>query len=238
MQQDSIVRTKYLPGRERRAENFTNNTTASAGAFNVSVPALLLGAPPVGDTLLVRRTIFGPGAGRQDASINLTSNADGQANELYVRYQALPDTIHFDASFEGHLLPAQTATIPTTQAGTYYILAGASEPGADTPFQLSTNLLPFGIADVQQDSGGDSRYVTVTVTGAAFDKQATLKLIRPQLAEFAGRYQVVNAAKIIATFDTHRCPARPVRRAGDEPGWHDGHRALPLPGRARRSRSI
>src|SRR6185369_12146791 len=77
----------------------------------------------------------------------------------------------------------------------------------DVSFILTAKLVPFGIADVTPDTGGDSRYVTMTIAGAKFDPSATVKLIRPQFAEFAPvSYSVLDATKILATFDLRNAP--------------------------------
>ncbi len=62
--------------------------------------------------------------------------------------------------------------------------------------------MPLTITDVQTDAGGDTGYVTTTITGAGFNPKAIVKLIRPGFAEIEPvTYQVVDATKIIAEFD-------------------------------------
>ena len=62
--------------------------------------------------------------------------------------------------------------------------------------------MPFEITDVTPDEGGNSSYVTTTITGAQFDPDAVVKLVRPGFGEFApASYQVVNSTEIVAIFD-------------------------------------
>src|SRR6185503_17843485 len=109
------------------------------------------------------------------------------------------------------------AVVGKTEGGFYYIrVRNFRDPNlpkdtptrfTDVPITVTAKLVPFGITDVTPDTGGDSRYVTVTVRGAKFDPSATLKLIRPQFAEFAPvNYRVVDATQIIATFDLRDAP--------------------------------
>src|SRR5690349_19369552 len=82
-----------------------------------------------------------------------------------------------EAALQGAVQANQFAAIPSTTAGTYYLLVrGQSEPAANTPITLLARVLPFGITDVVPDKGGDSRYVTTTILGAQFDPQAIVKL--------------------------------------------------------------
>ena len=151
--------------------------------------------------------------------VTLTAADKSIANELYVRYEGLPNSIYFDGAFEGHLWSDQTATVPLTEAGTYYILVrsagwqdAARELDAEaapvtSAVTVKAALLPFCIREVSPETGGDSRYVTLEVHGARFSQSAIVKLIRPQIAEYeAVNYQIVNATRIVAIFDLTDAP--------------------------------
>ena len=115
----------------------------------------------------------------------------------------MPTSFTYDAIYSGPLEANQTAVIPGTTAGTYYILV----LGTDNPVTLLAQLLPFEITNVTPDQGGDSAYVTTIITGAQFDPNAIVKLVRPGFAEYEPvSYQVVNSTEIIAIFDLTDAP--------------------------------
>ena len=51
--------------------------------------------------------------------LSLNTSESGAANELFVRFNAVPDAAHYDAAFDAPLQPNQVALIPTTKAGDY-----------------------------------------------------------------------------------------------------------------------
>ena len=186
----------------------------------MTVPTLQLDAP-FADTLIVGGEriyrIMVPAG--ETLEVNLVSADKTIANELYVRHMGMPNSIAYDGAFEGHLWSDQTARVPLTQAGTYYILVRSAgwqdaarelAPGAEavtSGITLTARLLPFSIREVAPDTGGDSRYVTLEVKGARFSPSAIVKLVRPQIAEYeAVTYQVVDATRIICTFDLTGAP--------------------------------
>ncbi len=119
-----------------------------------------------------------------------------------------PTLASYDAAYEGGLAPDVRAVIPTTEPGLYYILVrGFSEPAANTPIQLLANLVPLAITSVNTDVGGDAKYVTTTIRGVRFAPNAIVKLVRPGFAEYEPVvYQVIDATKIIASFDFTGAP--------------------------------
>ncbi|MGA2068563.1 MAG: CARDB domain-containing protein, partial [Thermoguttaceae bacterium] len=186
-----------------------DNTTASVDVIGVTVPTLQLGVPlsttlSTGEDQLYQVSV---GAG-QTLRVDLTSSDPGASNEIYLRYGAVPTSAVYDAVYQDPLQANQYAVIPSTQAGTYYILViGQSELSANTPVTLLAHVLPFEITGVEPDEGGDSSYVTTTITGAQFDPQAIVKLVRPGFAEYEPvSYQVVNSTEIVAIFDLSNAP--------------------------------
>jgi subtilase family serine protease len=181
-----------------------NNFGASQDAINVSVEELHLGVPldatlSPGELRLYRIAV----GGGDTLRVTLDSSDDDSQNELYVRYNALPSGSAFDAASEDPIAADQKAFIPSTLAGDYYVLVqGRSGSRTHVPVRLVAETLPFQITDVKEDQGGDSRWVTFTIRGAGFKPDALVKLVRPGIAEFEpARYQVIDATRIIATFD-------------------------------------
>ena len=186
-----------------------NNTTTSASVIQVTVPELHLDVPldttlDTGQDRLFQVTV----PQGQTLQVDLTSTDTTAANTLFLRYGALPTGSQYDASYQGAVQASQVAVIPSTTVGTYYVLVhGQSEPAPGSRVTLLAHLLPFGITDVVQDQGGDSRYVTTTIYGAQFDPQAIVKLVRSGFAEYEPvSYQVIDPTRIIAIFDLRNAP--------------------------------
>ncbi|MCH5373133.1 MAG: hypothetical protein JJ992_04105, partial [Planctomycetes bacterium] len=186
-----------------------NNTTASAGTVNVVARELQLG--------VVHETTLSTGQERlfqvtvpldRTLRVKLNSSSDESSTELFLRHGAAPTSTAFDAASRGSLAADQVAIVPATKPGVYYILVrGFAMPESDTPVTVLAELVPLAISDVHTDRGGDSRYVTTTIEGARFHEDAIVKLVRPGFAEYEPvNYRVVNATKIIATFDLEGAP--------------------------------
>ncbi|OYP38028.1 CARDB domain-containing protein [Rhodopirellula sp. MGV] len=201
-------------------ENNRNNNLTSADVVDVTIPVLRLDVP-LGDKLAqgVSRLFQFDASPGQTIEISLDSLDDVGSHELYVAYERLPSPFDYDAAYEGYLNADQTLVIPETLGGRYFLLAQAgvridTEDGDYDPrlrseydVDLTATRLPFGITGVSPDSGGDDRYVTITVDGAEFPEQAAIRLVRPSLAEFAPvSVNRVDATKMIAVFDLRGAP--------------------------------
>ncbi len=181
-----------------------NNQTASSDSLQVTVDQLQLNVPlqttlSTGQERLYQVTVpIG-----QTLRIKLTSQSGGAANELFARFDDVPNGIVFDVASSGPLMANQTLLIPDTQPGEYFVLVrGHSQPRNDTPIRLLAELLPFQITSVSPDLGGDSRYVTTIIRGAQIHPDAIVKLVRPGIAELEpDSYEVVDSTKIVAVFD-------------------------------------
>src|SRR5205085_10210228 len=123
--------------------------------------------------------------GGQTLRVTLQSGSSAAGNELFARALQAPSSTVYDAASQAGLGADETAVIPSTQPGVYYILVrGFSEPGDNTPVTVLAQLVPLAITDVKTDVGGVDGYVTTTITGARFDPHAIVKLARPGFAEY------------------------------------------------------
>ncbi|WP_372898597.1 CARDB domain-containing protein, partial [Stieleria sp.] len=199
-------------------ENNRNNASASADEVNITVPLLRLDIPledqlAVGVSRLFQLDVS-PG---QTIRVDLDSTTGIGRHELYAAHERLPSPFDFDAAYEGYLSADQSMIIPETLGGRYFVLARGgvridveeNDPRgrSEYPVTMNATRLPFGITDVTPDSGGDDRYVTVTIRGAEFPQQAAVRLVRPTLAEFAPvSVSRIDATKIVAVFDLRDAP--------------------------------
>ena len=199
-----IVRTNLFGDVYEGTNGAANDITPSAGQMQVTVPALQLGVPLAANLTQGQDQLFQVTVPEnQTLQVALTSSDANAANEIFLRYNAVPTSFTYDAIYSGPLQANQAAVIPGTTAGTYYVLVR----GTNNPVTLLAQLLPFEITNVTPDQGGDSAYVTTVITGAQFDPNAIVKLVRPGFAEFEPvSYQVVNSTEIIAIFDLTDAP--------------------------------
>ena len=181
-----------------------NNTVASLGTIATQVDQLELGVPLPTTLSAGTSRLFQVSAPLdRTLRVSLTSRAATATNELFVRRNAAPTSAIYDAAYEGGLAASQTAVIPSTQPGTYYVLVrGHSQPAPLTPVTVLAELMPLSITRVHTDRAAGARYVTTTIDGAGFSPQAAVHLVRPQWADLQPvSLQVVNATRIRATFD-------------------------------------
>ncbi|MCA9169348.1 MAG: hypothetical protein KDB23_16860, partial [Planctomycetales bacterium] len=209
-----LVRTDTFDDINEGDKN-NNNVRFAEQPLSVTVPELVLGVPEeikLGAGVSVLYSIEVPAG--ETLEISLDAADDFGANELFVRYEALPSSIAYDGAYEGKLAGDQRLLIPTTQAGTYYVLARSGIRDPDAPLSTATTAatlkartLPFSITNVSLDNAGAGRYVTMTLRGAKFATDAAVRLVRPMFGEYAPvSYRVVDATRILATFDLTGAP--------------------------------
>ncbi len=186
--------------------------TAAGNAINVTVPALTLGTPvsttlSTGQYLVYKITV----AAGQTLAVNLNSTATTGNNEVYIKYGAIPTSSDYDAAYTQALAPSQQATIPSTQAGTYYVLVKSDSSPTNTPVTIGAKVLPLSITSISPTSGGAAtaanQYVTMDIYGAAFAAGAQVVLSRPGVFQLQPQsWQVLDATHIQATFDLSNVP--------------------------------
>lgn len=181
-----------------------NNAAASTETLAVTVQEIQLG--------IAHSTTLSSGQDRllavqvpagETLRVTLRSSSGQSVHELFLRQDAAPTSASFDADYEGGLSANLISILPSTEDGIVYILIrGQSEPGPNTPVNVIAELLPLSITNVKTDTGGDSAFVTATISGAKFDPGAVVTLTRPGFAEISPvNFQVIDGTKIIAAFD-------------------------------------
>jgi len=184
-----------------------NNQTASPEPVDVAVDTLTIGMPatePIGPT--GERVFRFTASSGQALHVNVDVGETGI--QIFVRYGAVPNDIEYDLTGEQlGLNPVQTAVIPFSDPGDYYLRVRGVGASPGTEMDILIDELPFSITDVHTDRGGNSRYVYVTIRGAQFHPDAFVELSRPDFAEFApARYEVIDGSEIQAVFDLTGAP--------------------------------
>ena len=144
----------------------------------------------------------------QTLRVTLTSSDPASTNEIFIRHDRAPSSSVYDATYDGPLSSDLVAIVPSTEPGVYYLLVrNFSAAPTGTEVTLLAELLPLLITDVKTDTGGDSRHVTTTISGAQFQDGAIVKLVRPGIAEYEPLvWEVIDSTKIIPTFDFTGAP--------------------------------
>ena len=173
-----IVRTNILDTIPETT--LANNLSASLTNTSVTVPALTLGVPATGtlsDKLSAFYQVTAPAG--DTLQVAFTTPDSATLNELYVSYGAMPSRSQADFSFQ-QLAANQTVTVPTTQAGTYYILVyGSDLPFGFENYSLTATAIPFSVTGASPPAVGNTGPATIEITGARFDRGTTFSLVAP-----------------------------------------------------------
>jgi len=174
-----IVRTDIRNEVRESAVGEQNNITVSAGRIDVQLTDLTLGTPHMGTIRRGESQYFRVVvAADETLRITLDKTAPTGVNRVYVRYGQVPDPGRFDYISVNPFDPDQTITVPTTEAGAYYILVyAATLPTDSAGYVVLAESIPFGIESVTPARIGDNGQVTITLHGARFQQGAEVLLV-------------------------------------------------------------
>jgi RHS repeat-associated protein len=195
-----IIRSDIL--NQLPESNNANNIGASLDVAAVDVQSLTLGVAANG-VLTQGKAVFYKvevGAG-ETLVVNLDAASDAGANELYIRYGDMPSRSEYDQSYPEAFSADQRIIVPSTRAGTYYIMAYASE--GSSAFSLEASVLEFSIQDIAPVQGSNQGQVTVTLEGAKFPVNGEVSLLAEDGSTLltASRVWWVDSSTLWATFD-------------------------------------
>ena len=201
-----------------RETNLTNNIAVSSKTISVDVPVLVLGQPVTNQLTTGSAQYYKVNVpAGHTVSVTLTGASTNSFNELYVRYGAIPDLGDYDFLYSTPFSPNQQISIPTTQAGWYYIMVrGENEPGGPLRYTLEADIVPFAITSVSQSHIGDNGQVTITLTGAQFQAGATVELVSGTNTYFSQTNFFKDATSIRARFLFTNAVHGHLRRGIDE----------------------
>jgi hypothetical protein len=110
--------------------------------------------------------------------LELNCAAPMAANELFVRYGAIPTRSEFDFTHSNPLQPNHRIVVPDTREGDYYILAYGDfipAPGS-AAFTLTARLSQFLVFDTTFGRGGNAGNLTIPINGVDLDRTCTARL--------------------------------------------------------------
>ncbi|MFO0805191.1 MAG: CARDB domain-containing protein [Gemmataceae bacterium] len=182
-------------------EDLTNNAGVSTGTIAIDAPSLTLGTSTNGTLVQDRSAYYKvvvPAGQTLRFTIDTASNA---FNELYVSYGTMPERSRYQYRYGVPFSGDQTVTVPTTQAGTYYVLAYAGTvPTTTESYSIKAELIPFSVQSVSPAQVG-SGPVTIAITGARFTSDVAFQLQNAGETVSASRVFVKDSATVYATFD-------------------------------------
>lgn len=146
-------------------------------------------------------------------SINFDSLAGDGFNEVYLAFDRVPSRSNFDfASIEPFEVD-QRAIVPSTQAGTYFVLVYANDlPAGPQQYDITAELLEFEVFDTNYGRGGNAGNLTIEINGAKFDRTVTARLTTAEGIDLpAVQSFPISPAKVFVTFDL----------SGLDPGRYD-----------------
>ncbi len=166
----AIVRTDIR--NNIRESNDQNNSFASNATMNVNVPEIHLNTPMNTTLMLNQLRYYRVDVGDHlDLKLSLTSNVSSVSNEVYISYDKAPTFNDFDYSATIPFTSDQELVVPSTRAGTYYLLiiARSFPVGANNEnVTLLATALPFSITGITPNHGGLGGKVTCVLNGAGF----------------------------------------------------------------------
>jgi hypothetical protein len=194
-----VDRRYQVPNENNRA----NNVLASPTATTLTIPTLTLDAALAGQFAAAGETHYyqiTPGEG-QSLTVALANAATSGTTSLYVSQSGLPTRANFDLAGEA-AQAGQSVTIPTTGAGTYYILVESVEGAAATAsFTVTASIPTLAIESIDVASGGNTGQVTVGIKGARFTSATQVQFVSGTMTIDAASIAFQDSTLLYATFD-------------------------------------
>ncbi len=187
--------------------NTANNMGISGDKIQVAIPELFLDIPKYDSIYNFSPSYYKleiPGS-LEEESLLLSLNGDALigANELYMRYEAIPTRTTYDYNHSIPYQGTQEIIVPELQAGTYYVMAyGSTLEGVNQADTLLARILDFEIIEIDKNSGGNTGKVTVKLRGSKFDPQMQVWLRAPNGDLVAGQLSLfIDQTQAFYTFN-------------------------------------
>jgi hypothetical protein len=200
-----FVKTDILDNILEQNEN--NNLTRSLGRIQVNVKPLALNTL-TSDTLtrdvpLYYRIEIPPSLAGETLSVVIKGDsANNAVNRLFIQRDSIPTANRYAFTASVPFKANQELIVPSLQAGTYYLTGLGNDPAkVKQPVSLLAKIIPFGIAAVDANSGGNTGLVTVKLTGAKFEPGTIVTLVNATATHRATRVYFTDPTKLFATFN-------------------------------------
>lgn len=205
-----------------------NHLGASLDAFSVDVPHLEIGVPTTGqisqgqyvfyaidaqagqtlEVKLLSEAVSSPPTywfinGLLCLPVQTSSEPTDVSSELFIRYGQMPTLGQFDIGPTQVFSNSHDLVIPSTQAGTYYVMIYGSHLG-DGPatYAIQADVIDFSIKSVTPGYGSNVGHATTVITGAKFTSNTTASLVLSDGSlQAAEKTWWVNDTTLWATFD-------------------------------------
>ena len=181
-----------------------NNLSASINSVALDVPELAVGVATSGSFTPGQALFFKVNVGAGEAlRIKLDGPGTDIAHDMFVGFGSVPSRSNNDVGTGEQFTPDPVLTIPTTQAGVYYVRIDASQfvGGA---FSIRADLVPFSVERVSEDTIGNRGEATVRVDGARFDADTRFELVAADGSVYKSvAVSLRDAGRAYVTFDTY-----------------------------------
>jgi|GEM_PF-1710728 len=167
-------------------------------AFNSAGVATDTGTLGMGQAVYYKFVV----AAGETVRLSFDGAGDGlNANELYVRQGSMPSRGQYDFAAREGFVTDPSLTIPTTEAGTYYVLAYGQAVSGASPYTIRAEIIPFSITEVNANAVGNAGDVTLRIEGAKFGANTEFSLVAPDGSVVtAHAVYLDNSSEAYATF--------------------------------------
>lgn len=194
-----------------RERDYGNNMLASTETVAVTVPLLQPGIARELTLAQNRMKFYGVNV---DANLNLrikvTGDVPAAINEVYIALNRMPTLTDYDYCQSEPQTADPLVLVPTTRAGTYYILVYARKLPANQANENLTILvevLPFSVFAIAPNRGGHGGRITCRITGAGFEAPMQVFLQNHQGQQYDGEIlDLVNSTELKIRWDLENVP--------------------------------
>ncbi len=182
----AIVRTDIA--NNIRETDDDNNAMSSTSTTTADVQVLELDVPEIQTMSAGRSRLFRLNIDEgRDLRLTLTSDVETAGNEIYVAYERPPSAGgDFDFSASEPFSADQQMVVPSTSAGTYYVLLlsrTVPEPGGTQNLSILAEALDFSITSITPAVGGQGQ-VTTMLHGAGLRNTDVIYLANDNFGRF------------------------------------------------------